>query len=607
MGLRKFKSRVQGTRESQKRTSLQLLLDWLLGEDEASLGVADFYRQESWHQQLLGWALAGRAAGALRDRDYRQCHRWLTRACLEGDAADTILQATLAHTRATSWSHEGKTTEALRELHQALAGFGKDHFVTGRVLDTLGMVYASKGNFRMAREFFEQAIRFKEQRQDEPGLALSHGQLGRLYLDWGLPDQAEEHFQADLRMAERLLDQRGQAQMFNHLGQVALARAEREAAANRRATMRRCCAEAAGWLDSSIRQSQECQSAVTEAFGRKDRALLHLLEGNLDDAEEQAGLAENLFRGAGFHEGTALVNRLWGVLWRTRGRCDEAVRKLRSSLAHFESFCEHAECTRTLWELARTQRDARSQTPLVSRAFLEALARAEQCRRGHLVQAIEQELREVDPDAYYRHLLRRVRGQGDWEETADLGSGTAEVLTVVFMDLQGFLESARGHDPEVVLLTFNQMLADLEEVLERYRAQVLNYFGDGFMAILRQARHAERAVQAGLDLMQAVRDFNRPREVLGQPLFQARIGINTGTVFLGNVGTYRKMDFTAVSPAVSLAARLLNWAEPGLPCLSRATRELLPDLFVFKTDAPRVVTPTGLGPCEVWDATALRA
>jgi adenylate cyclase len=222
------------------------------------------------------------------------------------------------------------------------------------------------------------------------------------------------------------------------------------------------------------------------------------------------------------------------------------------------------------------------------------------------VQAIEQELLEVDHEAYNRHLYRRVRGPGDWEDNADLGSGTGEVLTVMFMDLQGFTESARGQDPEVVLLTFNQMLADLEEVLERYKAHVLNYFGDGFLAILRQARHAERAVQAALDLMQAVRDFNRPREVLGQPLFQARIGINTGNVFLGNIGTYRKMDFTAVGPAVSLAARVLNWAEPGWPCLNRATRKLLPDVFTYKPESPRQVTPAGLDPCEVWDVTGRR-
>lgn len=252
-------------------------------------------------------------------------------------------------------------------------------------------------------------------------------------------------------------------------------------------------------------------------------------------------------------------------------------------------------------ELARTQRDAGSQTPLVARAFLEALGRAEQCLCGQMVEAIEEELREVDHEAYYRHLYRRVRGLGDWEDTAHLGAGVSEVATVLFLDLKGLTESSRGQDPEVVLLTFNQMLAELEDVLQRHRAQVLSYWGDGFLAMLRQSRHAERAVLAALDLVKAVRHFNRPRQILGQPLLQASIGINTGSVFLGNVGTYRKMDFTAVGPAVSLAARLLNYAEPGWPCISRGTRELLPNRFVYHSAQPRTLTPPGLEPCEVWD------
>jgi serine/threonine protein kinase/class 3 adenylate cyclase len=612
MGLRKLKIKVQGFRERHKRNSWQLLLDWVAGEIEVPDELLLRHRSESWYGLLAGWSQAGQAQRALRDRDYSRGHAVLDQADADCDQAEIILRATLAHIRATILSHEGKTSLALQQLHEALSLFGRDHFVTGRVLDTLGMVYAGRGNFRMAREFYEQAIRHKEQQEDDPGLALSHGQLGRLYLDWGQLDEAEEHFQIDLRLAEKLLDQRGEAQMYNHLGQVALARAEREAAAGKKSTARRHCAESAGWLDGSIRLSQECQNPITEAFAHKDRALVHLIEGNLAAAEEQAALAESQFRAAGFHEGTAMVNRVWGVLRRAQERYEDAIRKLRTALGHFEGAEEKAEAALTLWELARTQRDAKfgrtggsgpppTPAPLVTRAFLEALARAEQCRRGHLVEAIEAELREVDHEAYYRHLYRRVRGQGDWEETAHLGTGVSEVATVLFLDLKGLTESARGQDPEVVLLTFNQMLAELEDLLERHRAQVLTYLGDGFLAILRQGRHAERAVLAALDLMKAVREFNRPRQILGQPLLQASIGVNTGSVFLGNVGTYRKMNFTAVGPAVSLASRLLNYAQAGWPCISRSTRELLPDHFVYQSAQPRTLTPPGLDPCEVWD------
>jgi len=152
-----------------------------------------------------------------------------------------------------------------------------------------------------------------------------------------------------------------------------------------------------------------------------------------------------------------------------------------------------------------------------------------------------------------------------------------------------------------VLQTFNQVLADLDGVLEQYRAQVLTYQGAGFLAILRQARHAERAVQAALDLIAVVNEINRPRLILGQPPLQVRIGINTGTVFLGNVGTYRKMDFTAIGPTVSLASRLLTCAEPGKPCLSESTRELLAEQFAYPASGPRTVDLLGSEPVPVWD------
>jgi adenylate cyclase len=156
-------------------------------------------------------------------------------------------------------------------------------------------------------------------------------------------------------------------------------------------------------------------------------------------------------------------------------------------------------------------------------------------------------------------------------------------------------------DVDVVMMTLNQIMADLEGVLERHRARVTTYFGDGFMALLRDARHAERAVHAALDVMAALQEFNRPRAVLGWPLFQMQIGIHTGPAVLGNVGTYHKMSFTAVGAAVSLASRLLNWAESGMPCISPATQELVRNDFAFMPGNPRVVKPVGLPPCEVWD------
>jgi class 3 adenylate cyclase/predicted Ser/Thr protein kinase len=605
MGLKKLKGRAQGARDERKRTLYQFFLDWMSGERKGTSAAVEAYGASPLGRALAGWALAGQAMAALRDRAYGAVHRLLDQAAAQGDPEEPVQRATLAHTRGVVHVHQGKTDEALPHLHEALALLGRDHFGTGRVLDTLGMVYASRGNFHVAREFYEEAIRYKERQGDEAGLALSHGQLGRLHLDWGHLDRAEEHFQIDLRLAQKLLDPRGEAQMYNHLGQVALARAERELAAGRKGTARRLLAEAAGWLQSSICLSAEGnRTNIAEAFARKDRALVHLLEGDLTAAEEEVRKAEDLFQAARFGEGLAQVNRVWGALWRAQERYEEAIRKLRAALGYFDDTQDRAEAARVQWEIARTLRAAEAPAPLLTRAYLETLQRAEACRRDALVHDLEKELYEVDHEAYFRHIYRRVRGHDVGDDTPSLLGAAGEVATVLYLQLEGFSDYCRGLEPQEVLMTLNQMMADLAAVLQRHRAQVTSYQGDGFMALLREARHAERSVGAALDLMTALHEFNRPREVLGLPLFRARVVVNTGPVLLGNVGTYHKMDFTVIGATVDLASRLLGAAEAGLPCLSRATYELVQERFVCKADGPRHVNGGGAGACEVWDVVA---
>src|SRR5262249_18850553 len=159
---------------------------------------------------------------------------------------------------------------------------------------------------------------------------------------------------------------RGEAQMYNHLGQVALALGQREEGAGRLPSARKHWADAAGWLDASIRSAQDRGWAVAEGFARKDRALLDLAQGDIEGAERQAQEADRLFREARFAEGVAHVERARGIALRRQGRFDDAGRALRAALAHFEESGERAEVVRTLWELARARRDAEAPRPLVA-------------------------------------------------------------------------------------------------------------------------------------------------------------------------------------------------------------------------------------------------
>ncbi len=205
----------------------------------------------------------------------------------------------------------------------------------------------------------------------------------------------------------------------------------------------------------------------------------------------------------------------------------------------------------------------------------------------------------------YRRLYRRARGRGIREDTTSLRRGTGERATVLFLDLRDFSGFALAEDANLVTLTLNQIFAELADVLQRHDIVVNQHLGDGFMALVRGDDHARRAVAAGLDMHETLTAFNRPRRVLGLPLLEPRIGVATGDVYLANVGTHRKIDFTAIGPTTNLAARLQAEALPASVCVPEATYARIRDQFTVANEEGRLTHPKGMGEVRVWDVVGL--
>jgi tetratricopeptide (TPR) repeat protein len=214
-GLEKLQAETEATQDENQHAAWQLFTGWVAGERGAHAEALQQMKAVEHIPALAGWARVGQAFIALRERQDSLAHELLDQASTPDNLTDRTLRATIAHCRGVVYYHEGKSNRALPQLHEALELFGLDHFGTGRVLDTLGMVYANKNNFHAAREFYEQALKSKERFHDDAGIALGHGNLGRLYLDWGNLNKAEEHFTEDLRISQCIRDQRGEAQTIH--------------------------------------------------------------------------------------------------------------------------------------------------------------------------------------------------------------------------------------------------------------------------------------------------------------------------------------------------------------------------------------------------------
>lgn len=172
--------------------------------------------------------------------------------------------------------------------------------------------------------------------------------------------------------------------------------------------------------------------------------------------------------------------------------------------------------------------------------------------------------------------------------------GERKQVTVIFADISGFtaLNDAAKTPSEVekVLQIVNHCLHMLSEVVYEYDGYIDKYMGDAIMAVFGAPRSheddPERALRTALAMRERLDDFNRnPPFPLAEPL-GIHLGINTGTVIAGLIGTKRKRSYTVMGDAVNVASRLEGVSERGEVLVSQDTYHLTSRLFTFKEREP---------------------
>ncbi|MBK7538444.1 MAG: adenylate/guanylate cyclase domain-containing protein [Myxococcales bacterium] len=162
------------------------------------------------------------------------------------------------------------------------------------------------------------------------------------------------------------------------------------------------------------------------------------------------------------------------------------------------------------------------------------------------------------------------------EQELDLG-GQSRVVTVMFADIAGFTELVKTQKPEVVGKILNELFTILTEIVFRYGGTIDKFIGDCVMAFWNapgdQADHARRAMSCAEDMMAWLEVGNRGWGERFGIHIELAIGINTGTVLVGNFGSKTRMEYTCIGETVNLAARLEHLARPQQILITRATQE----------------------------------
>jgi class 3 adenylate cyclase len=147
-----------------------------------------------------------------------------------------------------------------------------------------------------------------------------------------------------------------------------------------------------------------------------------------------------------------------------------------------------------------------------------------------------------------------------------LGAGKIIEATILFSDIRNFTGLTEQYRPDKIFSLLNEFLGGVEPLIRANHGRVDKFIGDAVMAVFHDTtseHHSLSAVKAAVAMKKFVKNLNLKRKKLGLFTINIGIGISTGRVLLGDVGSSRRKDLTVIGDEVNLAARLESASKQG--------------------------------------------
>jgi adenylate cyclase len=209
-------------------------------------------------------------------------------------------------------------------------------------------------------------------------------------------------------------------------------------------------------------------------------------------------------------------------------------------------------------------------------------------------------LEDISREKRLKNTMYRYLTPGVAERVMELGEdslmvGERKEVTILFSDIRGYTTLTENLGASEVVSLLNQYFETMVEAVFDHDGTLDKFIGDALMAVfgapLPLQDHAWKAVESSLDMRRRLAEFNKKRIVEAQPQIHVGIGISSGDVVSGNIGSQKRMDYTVIGDGVNLSSRLESVTkEYGCDIiLSQYTYELCSDkIWVRELDIIRV-------------------
>jgi adenylate cyclase len=197
------------------------------------------------------------------------------------------------------------------------------------------------------------------------------------------------------------------------------------------------------------------------------------------------------------------------------------------------------------------------------------------------------EVKEKIKDSFGRYVTPEIVEMILANPDTQWMKGSKVEATVLFVDIRGFTSIAEQLDPGAIVDLLNDYLARVTDAVIKHGGHLNKFLGDEAMAVfgapLSIPYHAEAAVKAAMDIQKQIEELNH-RKNMDNVTIGVGVGVNSGEMVAGNLGSEKKMEYTVIGDNVNVASRLTSLAEAGAILITQATYERVQDRSWFAAD-----------------------
>lgn len=492
-------------------------------------------------------------------------------------------------------------------------------FYTGMIYTELGLVSMYQSNYSEALRYFQAGLSIRQQQQDSVLLAESYNYIAAVHQIQGNYETAAEYYNLSLMLTELIGSKRDLGTVTNNLGSLYEDLADYSTALDfheRSLEIWQSLADSS-WVSVSLRHIGQCYRSqgdlekaliafqqsyeISKKLGTRLNVIyvaqamgqLYFQKNNLKESLKWLQLSydlsveeDNLVK---VHEAASSLANVYEQL----ENCDQAFKFHKVAIAlkdsifgkekvkeltqlelnyqfEKEQLADSLEFVRTT--LIQEKKISNQRIGLVSVGMITLIMFI-------LALVVYQGKQKSD------NLLLNILPSEVAEELKAKGESKAkkfENVTVIFTDFKGFTKMSEELTPEELVSEIHHCFSAFDAIITKYGLEKIKTIGDAYMAAsglpVPKSTHAIDAVSAALEMSEYMKHRKSTLDANGQLAFEMRVGIHSGSVIAGIVGT-KKFQYDIWGDTVNTAARMESSGMPGNVNISKATRDLVGDVF----------------------------